>query len=124
MEFEERLDVRAPLLRNRGRISADGGERVSERAALVAPHEPCLGHLPCHTAAADAGDPKANLLGEEIDDLEIMREDEPRSAKARATSSAAETPAMPSKRPPSGTVSECEPSMMVPGTAASRRDGR
>ena len=42
---------------------------------------------------------------------------------ARTTSSAAMTPAGPSKRPPEGTVSECEPSMMVraSGSAPSRR---
>ncbi len=38
----------------------------------------------------------------------------PRSRKTRAISSPATTPAIPSKRPPEGTVSLCEPMIMVP----------
>ncbi len=41
----------------------------------------------------------------------------PDSASERAISSAASTPAGPSKRPPDGTVSECEPIRMVPAAA-------
>ena len=49
----------------------------------------------------------------------------PRSASARATSSPAATPAMPSKRPPEGTVSEWEPTIdrAEPGPSR-RRAGR
>ena len=60
---------------NRGRIAADGNQRVPERAALIAPREPSLGHLRGHAATADAGDAEGtDLLGEEIDNLQIMRE--------------------------------------------------
>ncbi len=50
----------------------------------------------------------------------------PLSRSARTTSSAVATPAMPSKRPPDGTVSLCEPTAMTPsaGLAPSSRPMR
>ncbi len=115
MQFEERLDVAARSARcpdrRRPRTMA-----CRERDPLGFARQPFRRPDAGHAAAADAGDAEdRDLLGEEVDDLEVMLElDASGRASARATSSAADTPAMPSKRPPSGTVSECEPSMMVP----------
>ena len=79
-----------------------------------------------HAAAADAGDAEdRDLLGEEIDDLEVVVEHDALVRAARARPRARRcTPAMPSKRPPSGTVSEWRAEhdrAAAPGAVPARR---
>ena len=77
-----------------------------------------------HPATADAGKAVfARLLGEKIDDFDAVLEALAFIAQRAHDFQAVATPAIPSKRPPDGTVSLCEPTAMTPseGLAPSSR---
>ena len=121
MQLEKGLDVGRVCWRQPRRIAADLDDALPQRqfarASRLEPlrraaARPCRG-CRCRRRRRSRLPRRGNRRSRDRDRARCRRR-----ASARATSSAAATPAMPSNRPPSGTVSECEPSMIVPSPAS------
>ena len=97
-----------PTLRKAARNASPPG---SARSSILSSSEPVMPRLPTHDSPYSLGSSARKSITSSV-----WSSWTPESRSARTTSSPVATPAMPSKRPPAGTVSLCEPTAITPSS--------